>query len=76
MVNTSGMKAKQPGAAEIFAGLESQSVLYMLHHCTKLSTLDPDVVLNMLSKCPLLQGEGKYINVYNRVEYLGFLVTF
>jgi zinc finger FYVE domain-containing protein 26 len=43
----------------MFQGLESHSVLYVLHQSTQLATLDMDEVLEILHKRPVLMDECK-----------------
>ena len=48
-----------PKASELFHGLDSHSVLRVLHQSTHLSQLEPTEVFDMLSKRPQL-GKDKW----------------
>ena len=52
--------AIDPKASELFHGLDSHSVLRVLHQSTHLSQLEPSEVFDMLSKRPQL-GKLKVI---------------
>ena len=46
-------------AAEMFLGLENHSVLYVLHHSTRIASLDEEEIVNILLKSPTEADKGK-----------------
>ncbi|OWF55424.1 Zinc finger FYVE domain-containing protein 26 [Mizuhopecten yessoensis] len=54
--NEDGLTSHQKRAADMFLGLETHSVLFVLHRSTRISSLDQEEVFHLLQKSPL-QGE-------------------
>ncbi|KAL5009258.1 hypothetical protein ScPMuIL_014839 [Solemya velum] len=52
---TKTSKVHHQRAADMFRGFENHSVLYVLHHATKLSSLNQQEVLSLLQKSPATQ---------------------
>ena len=60
LIESSGGPAiSQQRVSSLFHGLETHSVLHMLHHCTKLSALDQQQVFDMLTDVPNMSTKGK-----------------
>ncbi|XP_069118425.1 uncharacterized protein [Argopecten irradians] len=56
--NEDGLPNHQKRAADMFLGLETHSVLFVLHQSTRICSLDQDEVFQLLQKSPLQEETG------------------
>ena len=63
VTRSEGLLSHHQRASSMLHSLETQSVLHMLHQCTKLTAIDQEEVLNILRKRPSSESSESF-NIY------------